>query len=164
MSSYMPRNEPQGGNSPPPGPMNIPGAPASGMQQRGAPAGQETLAAARSLTNPTDLAGMVGGMVGQENLTVAEGFKRSLGIDVNTMLMSEFATIMAQRSDPDPLKKAQRLAAQPQAGPFPEELLSPARGAPSARPRTSAPPPTGRPRTAAPPPANVDALIERMGR
>jgi hypothetical protein len=152
MSSAMPRNIPQGGGSPPPGPMNIPGAPASGMQQRGAPAGQETLAAARSLTNPTDMAGMAGALKGGENLTVAEGFKRSLGIDVNTMLMSEFSTVMAQRADPNPLKKAQRLAAQPPAGPLPEELRSPAGGAPSARPTPSAPPTR-----------DVDGLLARMG-
>ncbi len=155
MSDYVPRNSPGNspGNSPPPGPMNIPGVPASGMQQRGAPAGMETLAAARSITNPTDLAGMVGALKGSENLTVAEGFKRALGVDVNTMTISEFATHMKKRVDPSPLKKAQRLAAQPQAGPLPEELRSPAGGAPSARPTTSAPPP-----------ADVDALIERMGR
>ncbi len=98
-------------------PPNDPAAyqPNGGMPPGGAPTGEPP----RSLFNATDAAVMGQEMAGSDpsQMTVAEAFKQSLGIDVNSTTMAEFhSLVQKQIQGADPLGKAQQMAGGPAAG------------------------------------------------
>ena len=110
MSDYAPMNSPGGNGAPPP-----PGGPPGG-----APDVTNPTAKARSLTTPLDMAAMSRDVGDPATTTVADAFKKALGVDVNTVSIAEFSQMMAERADPSPLKKAKRMgegAPEPGAGP-----------------------------------------------
>ncbi len=61
------------------------------------------------MTNPVDMAAMSRDVGDPATTTVADAFKKALGVDVNTLSIAEFSQMMAERADPSPLKKAKRM-------------------------------------------------------